>query len=79
MANTSLKKANKAKNDEFYTQITDIEKACRHYAIHFKNKTILCNCDDPYESDFFKYFALNFNIRVKKTDRKLLYWVAYCQ
>jgi len=62
MANTSLKKANKAKNDEFYTQLPDIEKECQHYAKHFKNKTIFCNCDDPYESDFFKYFAMNFNL-----------------
>ena len=62
MANTTLKKANKAKNDEFYTQFTDIEKECRHYDKHFKNKIVFCNCDDPYESDFFKYFALNFNI-----------------
>jgi len=60
MANTPLKNAAKAKNDEFYTQISDIENECGHYHKHFKGKTILCNCDDPYESDFFKYFALNF-------------------
>lgn len=51
----------KAKNDEFYTLLTDIEKEMRHYRKHFKGKTVLCNCDDPFESNFFKYFVLNFN------------------
>lgn len=50
----------KAKNDEFYTQMNDIANECRYYKEHFKGKMILCNCDDPYESAFFKYFALNF-------------------
>ena len=59
--NASLNKANIAKQDEFYTQLTDIEKELRHYRKHFKDKTVLCNCDDPFESNFFKYFALNFN------------------
>ena len=59
--NASLNKANIAKQDEFYTQLTDIEKELRHYRKHFKGKTVLCNCDDPFESNFFKYFALNFN------------------
>ena len=59
--NKSLAAANKAKNDEFYTQLSDIENELRHYKQHFKGKTILCNCDDPYESNFFKYFAINFN------------------
>lgn len=58
---TSLHKAKVAKNDEFYTQIEDIEKELMHYKKHFAGKTIFCNCDDPYESNFFKYFALNFN------------------
>lgn len=49
------------KKDEFYTQLTDIEKEMRYYRKHFKDKTILCNCDDPFESNFFKYFVLNFN------------------
>ena len=53
--------AKRNKKDEFYTQLSDIEKEMRHYKEHFKNKVILCNCDDPYESNFFKYFALNFN------------------
>lgn len=53
--------ARKDKNDEFYTQLIDIEKELYHYKAHFKDKTIFCNCDDPYESNFFKYFAMNFN------------------
>lgn len=61
MANKSLHAANKAKQDEFYTQLPDIENELRHYKQHFRDKTVLCNCDDPYESNFFKYFALNFN------------------
>lgn len=59
--NKSLAAASKAKNDEFYTQLSDIENELRHYKEHFKGKTVLCNCDDPYESNFFKYFAMNFN------------------
>lgn len=59
--NASLNRANAAKQDEFYTQLTDIEKELRHYRKHFQGKTVLCNCDDPYESNFFKYFALSFN------------------
>lgn len=59
--NASLNKANIAKQDEFYTQLSDIEKELRHYRRHFKGKTVLCNCDDPFESNFFKYFVLNFN------------------
>lgn len=57
----NLNAAAKAKKDEFYTQLTDIEKEMRHYRKHFKGKTIFCNCDDPFESNFFKYFVLNFN------------------
>ena len=56
-----LNAAAKAKKDEFYTQLTDIEKEMRYYRKHFKGKTVLCNCDDPFESNFFKYFVLNFN------------------
>lgn len=52
--------AKKNKKDEFYTQLTDIEKELNHYKEHFKNKVVFCNCDDPKESNFFKYFALNF-------------------
>ena len=63
MANTNkaLSDAAKAKKDEFYTQLVDIENELRHYKEHFKDKVVLCNCDDPYESNFFKYFAINFN------------------
>lgn len=59
--NSNLHAANKAKKDEFYTQLTDIANELRHYKQHFAGKTVFCNCDDPYESNFFKYFALNFN------------------
>lgn len=59
--NSNLNVAGKAKRDEFYTQLTDIEKEMRYYRKHFKGKTVLCNCDDPFESNFFKYFVLNFN------------------
>lgn len=59
--NDTLKKANRAKKDEFYTQLTDIEKELRYYRKHFNGKTVFCNCDDPFESNFFKYFVLNFN------------------
>ena len=60
-SNTNLHKAAKAKNDEFYTQLTDIENELWRYRAQFKGKVIYCNCDDPFESNFFKYFALNFN------------------
>ena len=58
--NSNLHKAKKAKADEFYTQLSDIENECKHYKEHFKGKTILCNCDDPRVSNFFRYFSLNF-------------------
>ncbi len=58
--NKSLKKARSVKNDEFYTQLTDIEKELKHYKEHFRNKVVFCNCDDPEESNFWNYFALNF-------------------
>lgn len=61
MGNSQLSAAKKAKNDEFYTRMTDIEHELVHYKEHFKDKVVLCNCDDPFESNFFKYFALNFN------------------
>lgn len=60
-ANQTLQNAKQAQNDEFYTQISDIEKELRHYKEQFRGKVIFCNCDDPYESNFFKYFAMNFN------------------
>lgn len=61
MSNKTLGKAKKNKKDEFYTQLSDIEAEMRYYKDQFKDKIIFCNCDDPYESNFFKYFALNFN------------------
>ena len=61
MANKNLNAAKVAKKDEFYTQLCDIERELRHYWQHFRGKVVLCNCDDPYESNFFKYFALKFN------------------
>lgn len=61
MGNRNLNAAKRAKKDEFYTQLADIERELQHYLPHFHGQTVLCNCDDPYESNFFKYFALNFN------------------
>ena len=60
MANKNLNKAKEAKKDEFYTQLEDINNELRHYRGHFRGKTVLCNCDDPRVSNFFKYFAYNF-------------------
>lgn len=59
--NADLRAANTAKKDEFYTKLDDIAKELKYYAQYFQGKVVLCNCDDPYESNFFKYFALNFN------------------
>lgn len=65
--NADLHAAAKAKKDEFYTQLSDIEIELRNYKTYFHDKTVFCNCDDPYESNFFKYFALNFNaLKLKK-------------
>ncbi|MBN1182207.1 MAG: adenine-specific methyltransferase EcoRI family protein [Bacteroidales bacterium] len=58
--NKKLHEAKSAKNDEFYTILADIERELRHYKPHFKNKTVLCNCDDPRVSNFFHYFSYNF-------------------
>lgn len=60
--NTNLHDAKKAKKDEFFTQISDIEKELNNYKDYLNGKIIFCNCDDPEESDFWKYFALNFEI-----------------
>ena len=66
--NGNLKAAKAAKNDEFYTQLTDIEKELKHYKHHFKNKVVFCNCDDPEWSEFWNYFKLNFDeLGLKKT------------
>lgn len=61
MATKLMDAAKKNKADEFYTQLNDIELELKHYKECFKDKTVLCNCDDPFESNFFKYFAMNFN------------------
>ncbi len=59
--NSNLHISRAGKTDEFYTQLSTIEDELRHYRHYFKGKVVLCNCDDPYESNFFKYFAMNFN------------------
>jgi hypothetical protein len=59
--NINLSSSRSDKADEFYTQLSLIESELKHYKGHFKGKVVLCNCDDPYESNFFKYFAINFN------------------
>ncbi|GHT09727.1 putative adenine-specific methylase [Planctomycetales bacterium] len=65
--NTNLNSAKKEKNDEFYTQLTDIANELRHYRRHFQGKTVLCNCDDPRVSNFFRYFFSSFcDIGLKK-------------
>lgn len=77
MANKSLTSAKRAKNDEFYTQFGDIQKEMEAYlefdAKAFKGRVVYCNCDDPYESNFFKYFVLNF----KKLGLKRLITTSY--
>ncbi len=65
--NRSLQAARATKQDEFYTQLPDIEKELKHYTQHFKGKTVLCNCDDPKVSNFFHYFSRKFNdLKLKK-------------
>ena len=65
--NNLLQKAKKLKNDEFYTQIQDIERELQYYKNHFEGKIVYCNCDDPYTSNFFKYFVSNFKeLKLKK-------------
>ncbi len=66
-ANANLHKAKREKNDEFYTQLIDIERELDHYKDHFKDKVVYCNCDDPRFSNFFHYFSHNFeNLGLKK-------------
>ena len=60
--NLKLTRARKAKNDEFYTDYSEIEKELAHYSEHFKDKTVLCNCDDPYYSEFWRYFKVRFEV-----------------
>lgn len=65
--NRNLCKAQSVKNDEFYTRFEDIQAELQHYKTYLKNKVIYCNCDNPYESNFVKYFILNFNsLKLKK-------------
>ena len=65
--NKNLHKANQEKKSEFYTQLADIEKELKHYRNQFRNKVVFCNCDDPKESNFVKYFSINFeNLGLKK-------------
>lgn len=71
--NSNLHSAKNSKKDEFYTQLTDIEKELRHYRAHFKNKVVFCNCDDPRISNFFHYFSYNF----KKLELKKLITTCY--
>jgi len=59
--NSNLYSSRGDRTDEFYTQLSLIESELKHYKVHFKDKVIFCNCDDPFESNFFKYFAMNFN------------------
>src|SRR3989338_4040658 len=59
-SNKNLHKGSQAKKDEFYTQLVDIEKELKRYKDQFRGKVVYCNCDDPFESNFFKYFAGNF-------------------
>ena len=65
MGNSNLTNAKRVKNDEFYTQYSDIQKEIEAYLEYdpdvFRGKVVYCNCDDPFESNFFRYFALNFN------------------
>lgn len=71
--NNELGAAKTAKKDEFYTQLTDIEKEMRYYRKHFKGKTVLCNCDDPFESNFFQILCIEFQSAWnKKADCHLL-------
>ena len=65
--NNNLQKAKTDKKDEFYTQLSDIENELKHYQKNFRSKTVLCNCDDPRISNFFRYFSLNFEkLKLKK-------------
>ena len=59
--NSNLHDSSRNKQDEFYTNLQLIEDELKHYRAHVKGKRVLCNCDDPYESNFFKYFAMSFN------------------
>ena len=72
--NTNLQFAKKAKYDEFYTTYETIQQELSHYTEHFENKTVLCNCDDPFESNFCRFFLKNFN----RLNLKRLICTSYC-
>ena len=74
MANKNLNKAKEAKKDEFYTQLEDINNELRYYREHFRGKTVLCNCDDPRVSNFFTYFAYNFEFPAKTRANRPFTW-----
>jgi len=82
MANKNLNKAKETKNDEFYTQYSDIQKEIGAYLEYnpdtFRNKIVYCNCDDPFESNFFRYFVLNFN-KLGTTLLKIIFVYDYFQ
>ena len=65
--NLNLHIAKRAKNDEFYTQLADVENELQHYSEHFRGKTVLCNCNDTEDSAFWQYFCFNFErLRLKR-------------
>ena len=71
--NSNLQDSRKQKADEFYTPLSMIENELKHYREHFKGKTVLCNCDDPRVSNFFRYFVIYFEVLgIKKSHRDLL-------
>jgi len=72
--NQNLNSAARAQKDEFYTQRSDIEHELQHYWQHFAGKIVLCNCDDPFESQFFYYFTLNFNLKAREFPRLYRRW-----
>ena len=77
MAKRNIDKAKEAKKDEFYTQLDDINNELKHYREHFRGKTILCNCDDPRVSNFFTYFAYNFEflgLKKRKHSKKCTFY-----
>lgn len=77
--NNHLNSAKRNKNDEFYTTFLDIEKEMKYYADRFRNKTVLCNCDDPHDSKFFRYFSMNFNSLGLKNLITISYKNPHCQ
>lgn len=77
MPTNQFEQVKKNKVNEFYMQLPDIEAKMRHYKEQFRGKVVFCNCDAPFESNFFKYFALNFNFwGLKKNDGNLLRRIA---